>query len=628
MKSLRWFGAGALALAMAIPATAEAATLSVDDDKLDCPSAGYSSVQAAINDASPGDVVAICPGTYEEGPDTVPHAGANAVSIAKMLTIRGAGASKVTIKPKPTIASLLGTTTNYRNTTGAVIGVYRSGVRTLVDISGVTVEGGVTTVGSAVKFFNAEGSLTGSVIRNVAPLNAAQQGYGVVVASNLVADRLPVRVAGNAISGYAKAGVVLDSTQAAPALGVLAATINNNTITGAGTQVQTPQQGVLATGLVQGAISANAITNNFGAGDRASAGVRAVDLDLVPATGGTTTKLTATGNNIVGNGYGVVNETGAGADQALPFTATGNWWGHVAGPSIGLPKTVGDPVNGTSVTYTGFRTTAIAAPAVPTAVADARPTGEIDPPTASRTVVPGTTYTLRAVAADDFGVRSVEFAIDGVPLASDGTAPYSTAWTPPAALAGKTVTLSVTITDSAGQTTQAPLTLALTVNAPEPEPTPTVSPTATPTVSPTATPTPEPTAAPVATTPTPEPTAAPVATTPAPTVTPAALNPTAPDKVTLSVAAAKGRKLTLTGKLRLPQGFTCPSAGTISLSVSLGKTVVKRATGKLDASCGYTVKLALPKRASGRKVTVKARFLTAGSLLARSAPARTITVKR
>ena len=85
---------------------------------------------------------------------------------------------------------MLGTTTNYRNNFGAVIGVYRSGVRTIVDISGVTVEGGATAVGCAVKFANAEGSLTGSVIRSVAPLTGAQ-GYGVVIASNLVADRLP-----------------------------------------------------------------------------------------------------------------------------------------------------------------------------------------------------------------------------------------------------------------------------------------------------------------------------------------------------------------------------------------------------------------------------------------------------
>jgi hypothetical protein len=501
----------------------------------------------------------------------------------------------------------LGTTTNYRNSFGAVIGVYRTGVRTLVDISGVTVDGGVTTVGSAVKFYNAEGSLTGSVIRNVAPLNAPY-GYGVVIASNLVADRLGVRVAGTSISGYAKAGVVLDSTQAAPALGILAATITANTITGAGTQVQTPQQGVLASGLVSGSITANAITNNSGAGDRTSAGVRLVDLDLVPAAGATTTKLTATGNTIVGNGYGVVNETGAGADAALPFTATGNWWGNVAGPSIGLPKTVGDPVNGAAVNYSGFRTTAITAPTAPSTVADTAPTGEIDPPTASKVVVPGTTYTLRAVAADDFGVRSVSFAIGGVEIGSDSTAPYSVAWTPPAALEGQTVPLTVAITDSAGQTTAAPLTLALTVKTPAPEPTPTATPTAT------APPMPEPLAAP-----------APTAT---PTPVPApAIKPQAPDKVTLSVKTAKGRRLTLSGRLTLPQGVACPAAGIVSISFTLGKKVVKRATAKLDAACGYTVSATLPRTAAGRKLTVKARFLTAGTLLARSAPERKVTVK-
>ena len=78
MTRLRWFGAGALVLAIGIPAPASAATISVDDDKQDCPSAAYTSVQEAVNAASPGDVVAICPGTYEEGPATVPAGGANA----------------------------------------------------------------------------------------------------------------------------------------------------------------------------------------------------------------------------------------------------------------------------------------------------------------------------------------------------------------------------------------------------------------------------------------------------------------------------------------------------------------------------------------------------------------------
>jgi hypothetical protein len=148
--TVRRIGALALAVTAGLPAAASAATLTVDDLGDDCPSAGFTSVQAAVDAASPGDTVAICPGTYAEGPATVPNGGANAVSIAKMLTIRGAGASKVTIKPKAALTSLLGTTAGYRTTTGAVIGVFRSGVRTLVDISGVTVEGGTTTVGAAV----------------------------------------------------------------------------------------------------------------------------------------------------------------------------------------------------------------------------------------------------------------------------------------------------------------------------------------------------------------------------------------------------------------------------------------------------------------------------------------------
>ena len=296
------------------------------------------------------------------GRQRFPAGGANAVSIAKMLTIRGAGASKVTIRPKPAITSLLGTTTNYRNTVGSVIGVYRAGVRTLVDISGVTVEGGLTTVGSAVKFYNAEGSLTGSVIRNVAPLNGALRLWR--------RDRVQPRrrPAARARRGH----VDLRLRQGRRRAGLDAARARARASwrrRSPATRSPAPARRCRRRSRASsppasspGSITGNAITNNAGAGDRASAGVRLVDLDLVPAAGATTTKLTATGNNIVGNGYGVVNETGAGADAALPFTATGNWWGNVAGPSIGLPKTLGDPVNGAAVTFSGFRTTAIAAP--------------------------------------------------------------------------------------------------------------------------------------------------------------------------------------------------------------------------------------------------------------------------
>jgi hypothetical protein len=42
------------------------ATLVVDDDGAECPSAGFTSIQSAVNSASSGDTIEVCPGTYEE----------------------------------------------------------------------------------------------------------------------------------------------------------------------------------------------------------------------------------------------------------------------------------------------------------------------------------------------------------------------------------------------------------------------------------------------------------------------------------------------------------------------------------------------------------------------------------
>jgi len=43
-----------------------ARTLRVDDDKVECPGAAFTSIQTAINAASPGDKIEVCPGTYNE----------------------------------------------------------------------------------------------------------------------------------------------------------------------------------------------------------------------------------------------------------------------------------------------------------------------------------------------------------------------------------------------------------------------------------------------------------------------------------------------------------------------------------------------------------------------------------
>src|SRR4051812_18091213 len=86
------------ATALSAPA-AHAATLAVDDDHADCPAAGYTSIQAAVDAAAPGDTVAVCPGTYSEGSG---QPGTSALTIAKSLTLRGAGAAQVRIRPADT----------------------------------------------------------------------------------------------------------------------------------------------------------------------------------------------------------------------------------------------------------------------------------------------------------------------------------------------------------------------------------------------------------------------------------------------------------------------------------------------------------------------------------------------
>src|SRR6267378_717941 len=41
-------------------------TLIVDDDRADCPDAAFTSIQAAVDAAGPGDKIKVCPGTYQE----------------------------------------------------------------------------------------------------------------------------------------------------------------------------------------------------------------------------------------------------------------------------------------------------------------------------------------------------------------------------------------------------------------------------------------------------------------------------------------------------------------------------------------------------------------------------------
>src|SRR5215469_2472603 len=81
----------ALLFAAAFAATSSAKTLMVGQPGTPCPNAQYTTITDAVNAASPGDVVAICPATYPEQ-----------LVISKPLTLRGLtvnGVGRVLLQP-------------------------------------------------------------------------------------------------------------------------------------------------------------------------------------------------------------------------------------------------------------------------------------------------------------------------------------------------------------------------------------------------------------------------------------------------------------------------------------------------------------------------------------------------
>ena len=168
---------------------ASAATLRVDNDKQQCPGAGYTSIQAAVDAAVALDTIVICDGTYSEGSGAI---GTNGLTITKSLTIKGAGADKVTIQPTALAPDrqIASASPNLRDGVGSIIALNGTPAAPIdVNISGVTVSGGGTETllpnstvwngefvngvyaEAGVSFLDAGGSLNASRVTNIVTSN-------------------------------------------------------------------------------------------------------------------------------------------------------------------------------------------------------------------------------------------------------------------------------------------------------------------------------------------------------------------------------------------------------------------------------------------------------------------------
>jgi hypothetical protein len=396
--------AATLTTLVVVPQAGAAATLSVDDDGGDCPAAPYSSVQDAIDAASPGDTVAVCPGSYVEGSGAP---GTNALTITKNLTLKGAGADDVSIKAKrstPSGGQIASGSPALRDAVGNILTIQGGTASPItVDISGVTFDGNGVYVEGGVEWLDAKGSLVRSRVTHVVTSEAnnadsipggyrsSNFGFGVAQATLATSTPpgnapRPLLIDHSRIDQYNKIGVWIDGatgdTPPLTASGVLnQVTVSSSQIIG-----RNNCPNYIADGMCQNA-NQTTVGPTFGQdGMRVTAGSTAnvtdtiISSNMVNGTGaptrnsatnnanlplGSGVRLIGAGtslfnrNNIVDNAYGVYNVQSDGSTPAATqLNAENNWWGlryssnpTNSGPAISPttnPPIPENPVNGTA----------------------------------------------------------------------------------------------------------------------------------------------------------------------------------------------------------------------------------------------------------------------------------------
>lgn len=372
---------GAFALAAPV---ASAATLTVDDDFKDCPAATFNTIQNAIFAAEPGDTIAVCPGTYVEGGGGV---GSNGLIIIRDVSIRGAGADLVTIKPRKVRAggSQIAESTNasIRNAIGSIVMIngddeqYATNATKAalltVNISGVTIDGDGVYADGGVVFRDAQGTISRSRVTNVVTTETSydvprpgeykgsNDGYAIASVTAGGAVPLPttprvVKVDHTRVDKYNAAGILLDGatgdTLPLAASGVSTkGVIGQNQIVGrtvcinyeptgncSNPQPATNgplygQDGIRITAGSSATITDTLISQNLVQGTGApTRGAATNNAALSMGAGVRLIGAAATlmnKSNIVDNAYGVYNAQldGTTANTAVPVKAENNWWG-------------------------------------------------------------------------------------------------------------------------------------------------------------------------------------------------------------------------------------------------------------------------------------------------------------
>jgi parallel beta-helix repeat protein len=218
--------------------------LLVDDDRVQCPAATFTSIQDAINAANPGNLIRVCPGTYREQ-----------LSIDKSLSIEGDNGA---------ILLPSNMTANATSSSGAPIAaaiLVKEAAH--VEIEGLivdTVNSGITQCSPdlmGILYQNSSGIIEHNAVRNTklsASLNGCQSGEAILVQS-FGNEASKVSINDNSIHDYQKNGITGNE------LGT-EVTITSNVVTGLGPTTGAAQNGVQIGFGARGSVLRNVVSDN------------------------------------------------------------------------------------------------------------------------------------------------------------------------------------------------------------------------------------------------------------------------------------------------------------------------------------------------------------------------------
>jgi hypothetical protein len=222
------------------PQPVSAATLTVDDDGVDCPGAGFTAVGTAVLAAADGDTIEICSGVYVEQ-----------VTLTKRLTLQARPGHLPLLQAPPAMAE-----------PRAIIRV-GAGFVAQVTIEGLSVKGpGGAGCGSIRAGIRVDSGSSATIRNNRItdiredPLGNCASGVGILVGRQSDVITGTATIVGNVIEDYQKAGIVIDNAGSS-------ASVRGNRIAGVGPTGVIAQNGIQVSRGAHATITENEIVFNF-----------------------------------------------------------------------------------------------------------------------------------------------------------------------------------------------------------------------------------------------------------------------------------------------------------------------------------------------------------------------------